>query len=233
MDANRAREKLGERAAQLVKSQMRVGLGSGSTAECFIWALSRKVVGTGELEGVKVVASSSKSTALANRLGLEVTSLPECDQLDLTVDGADQISASGLLIKGGGGALFREKILSLKTRRYIILADWRKFEGSFGDFPLPLEIAPFAWSFLKYELKAFGAAVLRHHASRVAITDNGNWLVDLKLSGEFFDWISLYRSLKTLCGVLEVGIFYERAPDTIFKGLPESVEIWQPCSPCQ
>ena len=229
MDVSRAMENLGVRAAKLVEPQTRLGLGSGATAECFIRALSRQMVKSGKPAGVRVVASSSKSAELAARLGLEVKSLTEFDQLDLTVDGADQISPSGLLIKGGGGALFREKALSLKSQAYVILADWRKFEGTFGEFPLPLEIAPFAWFYLKYELKAFGNPALRMREGQVVLTDNGNWLVDLKLGHKPSDWRGLYRTLKTLFGVLEVGIFHERAPDTIFRGLRDGVvEIWKP-----
>lgn len=231
MDVSRVRELLGERAAQQVKSHMSVGLGSGSTTECFIRALGLAAA-RGALGDLRVVPSSSRSAVLAEKVGLRVQSLEEVDRLDLTVDGADQISPEGMLIKGGGGALFREKVLSLMSNVYIIIADERKFQLPFGEMPLPVEIAPFAWPHLRVEFQRFGAGRLRARDKAVWVTDNGNWLVDLQLKKAPENPAALHRDLKNLCGVLETGLFFERRPDAIYRGTPDlAVTLWRPDSP--
>lgn len=219
------REKLGEFAANLIEPEMRVGLGSGGTAECFIRALA---VRQSVCASLQVAASSESSARLAKELGMSVQSLEAFDRLDIVVDGSDQISPEGLLIKGRGAALFREKILSYMTQRYLILADWTKFDAPFGQVALPLEICPYAWAYLKKKLTSYGQIVLRRKDDRVVVTDNQNWIVDLQLDPIPQDWRALHCALKAHCGVVETGLFFEKHPD-IYIGLPNSrVEAWTP-----
>lgn len=225
METEKARQFLGRHAAELIADHYSIGLGTGSTAEQFIIALSARVARGLK---VKVFASSEKSAQLAHDLKLNSQPLAMATQLDIVVDSADQIGPSGEMIKGGGGALFREKLMAHLTRRYVILADWKKFASPFGQFPLPLEIAPFAWHYLENTLRCFGEPKLRKREGKEIMSDNGNLLIDLKLSSYPRDWIKFNGQLKLLCGVIETGLFLEMKPE-VFKATQEGgIEIWRP-----
>src|ERR1700719_922879 len=140
MDTEAQKRAAAARAVEFVRSGMRLGLGTGSTAKHFVELLAERVRG-----GLDVVAvpTSEATRAQAERLGIALTTLDETPQLDLTVDGADEIAPDLTLIKGGGGALLREKIVAAASARMIVIADESKYVATLGRFPLPIEVVPF------------------------------------------------------------------------------------------
>ncbi len=208
--AQSARNSLGVFGADLISCHDRVGIGTGSTADEFIRAMAKRVQ-----QGlvVKAFASSKKSAHLAISLGVPCQNIAMTASLDIAVDGADQISPEGLMIKGGGGALLREKVMGLLAKRHVILATWAKFEAPFGSFALPVEILPFTWHFLKKRLASFGHFQLRYRDGKLFVSDNGNWIADLTPPDLNINWQELHSRLKGLCGVVETGLFFETEPE--------------------
>ncbi len=196
-----------EAAARLVDPGMLVGLGSGSTAEAFVTALAA------HSPGVRVVATSKVIAAQAAGLGLEVIDLDDAGLIDLTVDGADDIGPGLALIKGGGAALLREKLVWEASARRVVIADDSKIQGPFGRYPLPIEVTPFGclWTARRIDavLAAQGLAaraVLRLRAGAPLITDNGNLIYDAAC-GALPDPAPLAAALKQITGVVEHGLF--------------------------
>src|SRR6202007_3207012 len=140
MDVEAQKRAAAARAVEFVRPGMRLGLGTGSTAQHFVELLAERM--RGGLDGIPVPPSEA-TRALAERLGIALTTLDETPQLDLTVDGADEIAPDLTLIKGGGGALLREKIVASASARMVVIADQSKLVPILGRFPLPIEIVPF------------------------------------------------------------------------------------------
>src|SRR5271168_3118314 len=169
------------RALDFVRSGMRLGLGTGSTAKLFVDLLAARV-----RTGLDVVAvpTSEATRAQAERLGIALTTLDETPELDLTVDGADEIAPDLTLIKGGGGALLREKIVAAASQKMLVIADQSKWVAMLGRFPLPVEIVPFGAEATRRAVEAAaaaagcpGAAMLRKGPNGHAfVTDGGHWL---------------------------------------------------------
>jgi len=197
------------KALDLVRDGMRLGLGTGSTAAMFVEALAERVAGGLRVTGVP----TSEATRLqAERLGIPLVGLDETE-LDLTVDGADEIDGGLNLIKGGGGALTREKIVAASSRRMVVVADASKQVTTLGRFPLPVEIVPFgAASTARRIGEAAEAAgcqgkiVLRRTGAGPFVTDNGNWIFDCHF-GAIPDPAGLARALCEVPGVVEHGLF--------------------------
>lgn len=222
--AQNGRKLLGILGANLITSYDRVGLGTGSTAEEFIRALAKRVRG-GLM--VNAFASSKKSAHLATSLGMPCQNIAKIASLDIAVDGADQISPDGLMIKGGGGALLREKVMGLLAKRHVILATWAKLAAPFGSFALPVEILPLTWHFLKERLARFGQFQLRYRDGRRFVSDNGNWIVDLTPPNPNINWQELHSRLKGLCGVVETGLFFETEPEFYLAQPDLEIERWK------
>ena len=197
------------KALDLVRDGMRLGLGTGSTAAMFVDALAERVAGGLKVTGVP----TSQATRLqAERLGIALIELDETE-LDLTVDGADEIDSDLNLIKGGGGALTREKIVATSSRRMVVVADASKQVETLGRFPLPVEIIPFgAASTIRrigeaaHQAGCAGKLVLRQGDDGPVVTDNGNWIVDCHF-GAIADPADLARALAEVPGVVEHGLF--------------------------
>ena len=200
-------------ALDYVESGMKVGLGTGSTANHFIDALGEKV-----REGLDVVCvpTSIASRERARALDIPLATLQEEPELDVTVDGADEILPRGLvLIKGGGGALTREKIVASSSRRMVVIADASKkmSAAAFGQFPLPVEILPFGARATILKIRAAIAAlgmsgplIVREKDGETFITDNGGWIVDCHL-GHIVEPEKLAEALIRIPGVVEQGLF--------------------------
>jgi ribose 5-phosphate isomerase A len=197
----------GQAAAELVESGMTVGMGTGSTAVFFVEALAAR--------GLKIrAASTSEATAaLARRRGIEVVDLDEAGRIDLTVDGADQIGPGLALIKGGGAALLREKLVWEASDRRVTIADASKLEGPFGRFPLPIEVVTFGHRTTAARIDAALArqgldvqAQLRTRDGAPVVTDGGNLIYDASC-GRLNDPAALAVALKSLTGVVEHGLF--------------------------
>ncbi len=210
------------RAIAFVQPGMRLGLGTGSTARHFVDLLGERV-----RAGLKVLAvpTSEATRAQAAQLGIALTSLDEVAELDLTVDGADEIAPDLTLIKGGGGALLREKIVAAASARMIVIADESKSVETLGRFPLPIEIAPFGATATQRavetavaEIGCPGPAPLRKTPDGHAfVTDGGHWLIDAPLR-RIADPPRLAARLSAIPGVMEHGLFIGLARAAIVAG---------------
>jgi len=210
------------RALDDVRDGMKLGLGTGSTAKHFVALLGERV-----RAGLKVVGvpTSEATRADAERWGIALTSLDEIDRLDLTVDGADEIDPQLNLIKGGGGALLREKIVGAASDRMIVIADESKWVAALGRFPLPIEVIPFGLAATRRAIvEAFEEcavsgqmAVRKAKDGHVFVTDGGHWIVDAHL-GRIEDAPRLAGLLGAIPGVVEHGLFIGLASTAILAG---------------
>jgi ribose 5-phosphate isomerase A len=192
-------------AVELVTDGMVLGLGTGSTAAMALMALAERIKG-----GLRVVGvPSSKATEeLARLLAIPLTTLDEHTTLDLTIDGADEVDPALNLIKGAGGALLREKVLASASRRLAIVVDDSKLVSQLGlRAALPVEVVPFALPVVTARLDGFGLRPApRYRAGRLAVTDNGNHIVDCR-TGPIADAAALDARLRGLPGVVDHGLF--------------------------
>jgi ribose 5-phosphate isomerase A len=201
---------------------MRLGLGTGSTAAHFVDLLAEKVKAGLDIVGVP---TSEATRAQAERLGVPLTTLDEEAELDLTVDGADELDADLSLIKGGGGALLREKIVASASKEMIVVADETKYVQRLGRFPLPIEVVDFGMGAtihaIKLALKASGCdgpIRLRHRPDgHVFVTDQGHLILDAGL-GAIADARRLAQELSRVPGVMEHGLFVGLASRVILAG---------------
>ncbi|HEX2366356.1 MAG TPA: ribose-5-phosphate isomerase RpiA [Bradyrhizobium sp.] len=210
------------RALEEVRDGMRLGLGTGSTARHFVDLLGEKV-----RAGMRVVGvpTSEATRVQAEACGIALTTLDDIDRLDLTVDGADEIDPALDLIKGGGGALLREKIVAAASDRMIVIADDTKWVDVLGRFPLPVEVIPFGLAATRRGIaKAFaqcgvsGQMVLRMQPDgHVFVTDGGHWIVDSHL-GRIEDAPRLAGLLGAIPGVVEHGLFTNLASVAVLAG---------------
>ncbi len=214
----------GVTAAQLIEDGMVIGLGSGSTAAHLIYALAQRLQ-TG-LSIIGAVPTSNATAELASNLGIPLTTLDAYPQLDLVIDGADEIDSQLNLIKGGGGALLREKIVASTARRFVIVGDITKLVPILGkDFPLPIEIVPIALTPVRQHLEALGATTqFRKLGNQVFITDNSNMIVDCSFPQGITDPFAIHTRMKSIVGVVETGLFLGMAEQAIIGG-PEGVKV--------
>ncbi len=223
-DKSQAKKAAGYAAAKLIEDGMVVGLGTGSTAYFFIEALIERCR-SGLF--VKAVSSSQASKTQASSGGIEMVDLNTLDKIDMTVDGADEVDKQKRLIKGGGGALLREKIVANASHEMIVIVDESKVVERLGSFPLPVEINPFGFDFTKrlIEKKGFKATA-RKNGNQLYVTDNGNYILDLKfdhLPGQPEEHDS---TLKKIPGVLETGFFFDLAGRVIVGCSSGDVKLW-------
>lgn len=199
-------------AVRLVKAGMRVGLGTGRAASAFVRELAAS-----RLEVVCVPTSEATRT-LAESLGLSLTTLEVADELDVTVDGADEVSPALDLIKGLGGALVREKIVAASSHRLVIVVGGEKIVTRLGErTPLPVEIVPFARGLCTRRIESFGASPrIRVTNGGTFVTDNGNWILDCAFQG-IDDPIGLDRRLLEIPGVVGTGLFTQMADRVIVQ----------------
>jgi len=212
--SNSSASDAGKRAAALkaleyVEDGMIVGVGTGSTVAFFIDALAAV---KHRVEGA--VSSSDRSTAALKAAGIPVLDLNHTGDLALYVDGADECDGHKRLIKGGGGALTREKIIAGSSRKFICIIDPSKQVGVLGKFPLPIEVVPMARSFVARQLvKRGGQPAWREGFT----TDNGNWILDVH-NLSITDPVGLERDLNQIPGVVTVGLFAQRPADLVIVG---------------
>jgi len=207
--SNREKEAAARASLRFVHDGQIVGLGSGSTAACAVRFLGERVRAGLRIRGIP---TSIHTKQLATNLGIPLTTLEEFQQIDVTIDGADEVDPQLNLIKGGGGALLREKIIASATKQLVIIADSGKKVPMLGKFPLPVEIIAFAQPLLAKRIAALGAAVkLREDASgNPFITDEGHHILDCQF-GQIPDPPGLARQLETMPGVVEHGLFIAMA----------------------
>ncbi len=223
-----AKQRAALQAVKHVKDGFIVGLGSGSTAALAIKALSERM----KKEDLHVmgIPTSSQAFALAVECGIQVTTLDEHPVIDITIDGADQLTSELLLIKGGGAALLREKIVAAASKLNIIIADEKKKAKRLGENNqfVPIEVLPFAMGSVKQKIAALGGKpVVREVKGKLGpvITDNGNAILDVYF-GEIADPAELASKVKMIPGVVESGLFVGLT-DLVYIGTADSVEELQ------
>ncbi|MCQ2003979.1 ribose-5-phosphate isomerase RpiA [Rhizobium sp. NRK18] len=222
MDARQMKIKAAAAALAHVENGMRLGIGTGSTAEEFVRLLAEKVADGMAVEGVP---TSERTARLCLELGVPLKSLDELPHLDLTIDGADELDSRLRLIKGGGGALLREKIVATASDRMIVIADESKVVETLGAFPLPIEVNPFgsASTLLAVEKAASrlglsGALTWRHtRDDELFTTDGGHYILDASF-GRIRDAEALSAELFSIAGVVEHGLFINIASLAIIAG---------------
>ncbi len=203
-DREREKRLAAEAAVAFVEEGMAIGLGTGSTAAYAIRKLGERVRGG---LAVRALATSTQSADLAREVGIPLIGFDTVTALDLTLDGADEMDPALNLIKGGGGALFREKIVAAASRRLIIFADSSKRVAVLGRFPLPLEVNPFGWQAAAEQVRALGAQVsLRRRGGAPFTTDNQGYILDCSF-GAIADPAALEGQLKAIVGIVETGLF--------------------------
>ena len=210
VSADALKRQAAARALDCVRPGMRLGLGTGSTARHFVDLLGARVRDGLDIVGVP---TSEATRAQAFALGIPLRTLDDLPELDLTVDGADELDSELRLIKGGGGAHLREKIVASASRRMLVIADDSKLVERLGRFPLPIEVVPFGLAAIRQALAAALAAsgcagplVLRSGPDGPSVTDSGNWILDAQL-GSIPDPVALATTLDGIAGVVEHGLF--------------------------
>jgi ribose 5-phosphate isomerase A len=220
MTQDEAKWKVAHRAVEFVEDGMRVGLGTGTTSTKFIHALAEKVQG-----GLRVrcVASSDASYDLGRSLGIDVTTLEELPEIDLYIDGADEVryhDGQLDLIKGGGAALLREKIVASASTRFLVVVDSTKVVERLGAFPLPVEVIKMALPIVKPRMAAIGLEPklrLVKGGTDPLLTDEGNYILDC-MAGTIEDPAATAQAIRSIVGVVEHGLFLNMAEIALIAG---------------
>jgi ribose 5-phosphate isomerase A len=209
------KQQVAKAALNHVRPYSVLGVGTGSTVNCFIEALASS--------GKKVeaaVSSSDATTRLLEAHGIEVSDLNQAGTLDMYVDGADEFDRHRRLVKGGGGALTREKIVAGASRKFVCIVDESKKVGVLGKFPLPIEVIPMARSFVARQLVAMGG---QPELRQDFITDNGNSILDVH-NMDLVDPVAVENELNNLPGVVTCGLFAIRPADVVLMATASGVE---------
>ena len=214
----------GEAAAAFIKDGMSVGLGTGSTAFFAIQKIGQRI----KDEGLKLrcTATSNESEQLAKEWNIPVYDVNELTTLDITIEGADEVDKNFNLIKGGGGALLREKIIAYITKHYIIIPDESQVVETLGKFHLPVEVVPFGWQRTFDHLQGLGCMpALRQKDNQTFITDNGNYILDCDFK-KIENPEALQTAIHAVPGVVEVGLFVNRTNTLIVGYKDGNVQIF-------
>ncbi len=200
-------------AIDLIRDNMLIGLGTGTTTQIFIHLLNERVK-----KGLKIraLASSKESQQLAKQGGIPLLDPATCTQLDLTVDGADEIDSQKRMIKGGGGALVREKIVAAMSKKMVVIVDSSKLVDRLGKRPLPVEVIPFGAEATKKHLQDIGYKSTWRHFT----TDNGNWILDIHFDTPRAHPEKDHAAIIDIPGVVDTGFFFNLAHQVII-GYPD------------
>ena len=207
-DVERLKEEAGIAACNFIKDGMKIGLGTGSTVRYTVIEIGRRI----SEEGLNVVGvpTSEATRELALEVGIPLVTLSESGGLDLVIDGADEFDDDFSLIKGGGGALTREKIVAQSSKSMIVVADDRKQVETLGDFDLPVEVLPFEWERTRDRISSIcpGEVTLRG-GSEPFVTDNDGYILDCSFGPSISEPNSLEMKILSIAGVVEVGLFVD------------------------
>src|SRR5579862_7486150 len=223
MANDQEKEAAARASLQFVKDGQVVGLGTGSTATYFIKLLGEQVKNGLRVRGIP---TSVKSRDLAASLNIPLTTLDECQEIAVTVDGADEVDPELRLIKGGGGALLREKVVASASKQLVIVADASKQVPVLGKFPLPVEVVRFAQALVAKRIRSLGADVQLRQGpdGKPYLTDENNHILDCRF-GQIPDAEGLARTLSEMPGVIEHGLFIGMASVVLFAKGSEIVEL--------
>lgn len=215
----RAKQAAADQAVEFIKDGMVVGLGSGSTS---YWAISKLADRVQKGLEIRAVASSKSSEQVAIQWGIPLVTFAEISVIDITIDGADEVDPDFNLIKGGGGAHLREKILAANSHKFIVIIDESKLVHTLGRYPLPVEIVPFAAELTLKKLEALQCQpVIRKKDEKVFFTDNGNLIIDCKFN-EIANPKEQSEILSSIPGVVDHGLFIQMT-DTIIVGNDDGI----------
>lgn len=213
---------VGEKAVEFVKDGMTVGLGTGSTVYYTIIKLGQLMK---EGLSIKGIPTSIQTEKLANDCGIPLANIKEIDHIDVAIDGADEVDSQLNLIKGGGGALLREKIIARAAKKFIVVADPAKIVNYLGAFPLPIEVVPFGVEMTIKQIRLLGAETkIRYSNGTPYTSDNGNYVIDAKFAN-ILDPIILEQKLNLIPGVVENGLFNQMADAVITLNADKSIII--------
>jgi ribose 5-phosphate isomerase A len=220
------KELVAQQALQYVSENMIIGLGTGSTANCFIDALAKR--NKEEKLNIRTVSSSVVSMIKAKEAGLPIIAMEQINEIDLYIDGADEITPDLTLLKGRGYDLVREKLLARSAKKFIVIADESKIVENIGDnFPVPSEVQPFAWELVKNILMKKGTGDIRINSAKdgYAITSCGNFVLDFNYTEKNIE--KLNALLSQTPGIVEHGIFYNIAHGALISSNGKVREIWK------
>jgi len=206
MSQDDLKRQVGQAALEYVRPDSIIGVGTGSTVNCFIAALIKS--------GIRIEAAVSSSEATSRLLqagGIQLVDLNQTGGLDVYIDGADEFDAHRRLIKGGGGALTREKIVAAASKSFVCIADQSKQVGVLGKFPLPIEVIPLARSLVARKMVALGG---QPEWRQGFTTDNGNWILDVH-NLDLVDPLAMEKTINNLAGVVTCGLFALRPADLV------------------
>lgn len=209
------KRRVAEAALKYVRGGMVLGIGSGSTVDCFIDALAES--GT-DIEAA--VSSSEATTGRLKDIGIAVRDLNNTGTLDLYIDGADEFDRHRRLIKGGGGALTREKIIAAASRKFVCIVDESKKAGVLGAFPLPVEVIPMARSYVARQMVVLGG---QPQLREGFVTDNGNEIIDVH-NLDLVDPVEMEKKINNIPGVVSCGLFAIRPAEVVLMATDSSVE---------
>ena len=209
MTKDEIKQAVAKRAADFVTDGMTLGIGTGSTAKHLLYALAARMKDGLRFTGVP---TSAQTEQFALELNIPMMSLDEADEIQLAIDGADEVSEQLDLIKGGGGAFLQEKMVAFAASKFIVIGDESKLVSSLGKFPLPVEVVPYGIERIKKHIADFGCKQisLRHRNDKVYITDHGHYVLDCHF-GMINDPAQLNISLKEIPGIVETGLFLQMA----------------------
>lgn len=215
MNQDELKRQVGIAAVEYVQPDSIIGVGTGSTVNCFIQALVDSRI---RIEAA--VSSSEATTRLLEDAGILVMDLNQTGGLDVYIDGADEFDAHRRLIKGGGGALTREKIIAAASKKFVCIADASKQVNVLGNFPLPVEVIPLARSLIARKLVALGG---QPEWREGFTTDNGNWILDVH-NLDLLDPVRMEKTINNLAGVVSCGLFALRGADLILIASEEGIK---------
>jgi ribose 5-phosphate isomerase A len=220
-----AKQAAGKAAVNYIQDGMLIGLGTGSTASYFIDALIERCHTT--TLKIHAVATSERSYQQAKSGGISLYDINQITQLDMTIDGADEIDRKKQMIKGGGGALLREKIVAYMSQEMVVIVDDTKLVEYLGCFPLPVEILPFAYqsTLNQIHLLGFQGRLRQDAQGQLYVTDNGNYIVDIVTKHPFQNPQQDHALLKSIPGVIETGFFLNMAGRVIVGHNDGSIDI--------
>ncbi|SET53961.1 ribose 5-phosphate isomerase A [Salinibacillus kushneri] len=218
---DKTKQLVGEEVVDYIKDGMKVGLGSGSTMYYMIKKLGDRVKEGLDIEGVP---TSNTTAEWAKEFGVPLTDFSKVQELDLAIDGADEVDPNLQLIKGGGGALVREKIVAASAKSFYVIVDESKMVTYLGNFLLPIEVLPFGWEVTANKISDFGCEPkIRKSKGEPFITDNGNYILDCNFE-KIAEPKKLHEELKSLVGVVETGLFINMARK-VMVGKDEKVDV--------
>jgi ribose 5-phosphate isomerase A len=229
MNAQELKVAAAREALREIRSGMKLGLGTGSTASELVKLLG-EALRAGKLRDLRCTSTSEQTAELARSAGIEVLPLAQIAPLDLAIDGADEIDGRLRLIKGRGGALLREKIVEQQARRFIVIADESKIVEKLGVGPLPVEVTTFAREVLERRFSEMGLApVLRLRDGKPRITDEHHLILDVRVPPDQ-DIADVVARIREHAGVVETGFFPKEATEAIIAGPTGVKRMWRPVS---